>query len=318
MEGVPGEPRYGAPAYTNVVYPIPLNPPHVPRENPTGEYRYAFDVPGRLPRRRRTPAVRRRRLLLRGLAERHPARRRQGLAAAHRVRRLVRPETGTAERDRGPGPPMVGRHLSGRPGHVVAVRHLPVCVDPGAAARGHLRLLRPRRLRPGDRRGHLARRRHRHGPPHRARPRHRRRRPGRAVRPRPRRAVERRAAAPLHRRAGQRRRTRPGPHRLPPRRDRRRRPAGQRQAAEVPRREPPRMASADRPHPEPGDDARRRAADEAAQHQRGPHLPLPAGLPLPGPVRRIRALGRRRVRPGDPRLRPGRLARQPGRRPGVA
>ena len=49
MDGVPGEPRYGAPAYTNVIYPIPLNPPHVPRENPTGEYRYAFDVPEDFP-----------------------------------------------------------------------------------------------------------------------------------------------------------------------------------------------------------------------------------------------------------------------------
>ena len=49
MDGVPGEPRHGAPAYTNVTYPIPLNPPHVPRENPTGEYRHAFDVPGDFP-----------------------------------------------------------------------------------------------------------------------------------------------------------------------------------------------------------------------------------------------------------------------------
>ena len=30
---------YGAPAYTNVVYPFPVDPPHVPRANPTGEYR---------------------------------------------------------------------------------------------------------------------------------------------------------------------------------------------------------------------------------------------------------------------------------------
>ena len=49
MQGVPDEPRYGKPAYTNVTYPIPLNPPHVPRENPTGEYRYAFDVPADFP-----------------------------------------------------------------------------------------------------------------------------------------------------------------------------------------------------------------------------------------------------------------------------
>ena len=48
------------------------------------------------------------------------------------------------------------------------------------------------------------------------------------------------------------------------------------------------------------------AADEAAQHQRGPHQPLPAAPALPRPVRRARALGDRRVRPGDARLRAGR------------
>jgi beta-galactosidase len=36
---------YGAPAYTNVVYPFPLDPPHVPTENPTGDYRTGFRVP---------------------------------------------------------------------------------------------------------------------------------------------------------------------------------------------------------------------------------------------------------------------------------
>lgn len=36
---------YGAPAYTNVNYPFPLDPPFVPDENPTGEYRRAFDLP---------------------------------------------------------------------------------------------------------------------------------------------------------------------------------------------------------------------------------------------------------------------------------
>src|SRR3712207_4405376 len=30
---------YGAPAYTNVVYPFPVEPPHVPDENPTGDHR---------------------------------------------------------------------------------------------------------------------------------------------------------------------------------------------------------------------------------------------------------------------------------------
>jgi beta-galactosidase len=36
---------YGAPAYTNVRYPFPVDPPHVPNENPTGDYRLHFDVP---------------------------------------------------------------------------------------------------------------------------------------------------------------------------------------------------------------------------------------------------------------------------------
>ena len=36
---------YGAPAYTNVLYPIPVDPPHVPNENPTGDYRRSFDLP---------------------------------------------------------------------------------------------------------------------------------------------------------------------------------------------------------------------------------------------------------------------------------
>ena len=37
---------YGAPAYTNVVYPFPVEAPHVPDENPTGDYLRRFDVPG--------------------------------------------------------------------------------------------------------------------------------------------------------------------------------------------------------------------------------------------------------------------------------
>ncbi|MBR8743278.1 glycoside hydrolase family 2 TIM barrel-domain containing protein [Nocardiopsis sp. MG754419] len=36
---------HGAPAYTNVHYPFPLDPPFVPDENPTGEYRRVFDLP---------------------------------------------------------------------------------------------------------------------------------------------------------------------------------------------------------------------------------------------------------------------------------
>jgi beta-galactosidase len=40
---------YGAPAYTNTSYPFPLDPPRVPDENPTGDYRRAFRVPAGWP-----------------------------------------------------------------------------------------------------------------------------------------------------------------------------------------------------------------------------------------------------------------------------
>lgn len=36
---------FGRPQYTNVIYPIPVCPPHVPTENPTGTYRRYFTVP---------------------------------------------------------------------------------------------------------------------------------------------------------------------------------------------------------------------------------------------------------------------------------
>ncbi|MFI7446338.1 glycoside hydrolase family 2 TIM barrel-domain containing protein [Nonomuraea sp. NPDC049714] len=36
---------HGAPAYTNVAYPFPIDPPHVPTENPTGDHRRVFDLP---------------------------------------------------------------------------------------------------------------------------------------------------------------------------------------------------------------------------------------------------------------------------------
>src|SRR3954449_7988928 len=36
---------YGAPAYTNVRYPFPVDPPFVPDENPTGDYRRTFEAP---------------------------------------------------------------------------------------------------------------------------------------------------------------------------------------------------------------------------------------------------------------------------------
>ncbi|WP_212841692.1 glycoside hydrolase family 2 TIM barrel-domain containing protein [Catellatospora sp. IY07-71] len=36
---------WGNPIYTNVRYPIPVDPPHVPTENPTGDHRLVFDLP---------------------------------------------------------------------------------------------------------------------------------------------------------------------------------------------------------------------------------------------------------------------------------
>ncbi|MBO0867407.1 MAG: DUF4981 domain-containing protein [Micromonosporaceae bacterium] len=35
---------YGSPAYTNVRYPFPVDPPRVPTQNPTGEYRHTFEL----------------------------------------------------------------------------------------------------------------------------------------------------------------------------------------------------------------------------------------------------------------------------------
>src|ERR671921_1741266 len=36
---------HGAPAYTNVAYPFPIDPPNVPDENPTGDHRVGFRLP---------------------------------------------------------------------------------------------------------------------------------------------------------------------------------------------------------------------------------------------------------------------------------
>ena len=38
-------PGNGRPAYTNVRYPFPVDPPYVPTENPTGDHLRAFDLP---------------------------------------------------------------------------------------------------------------------------------------------------------------------------------------------------------------------------------------------------------------------------------
>lgn len=40
-----GDGNWGRPVYTNVVYPFPIDPPHVPDANPTGVYRRRFVLP---------------------------------------------------------------------------------------------------------------------------------------------------------------------------------------------------------------------------------------------------------------------------------
>ena len=40
---------HGAPIYTNHLYPFPVDPPHVPTENPTGDHLRLFDLPGDWP-----------------------------------------------------------------------------------------------------------------------------------------------------------------------------------------------------------------------------------------------------------------------------
>ncbi|GMK54128.1 hypothetical protein CspeluHIS016_0107140 [Cutaneotrichosporon spelunceum] len=46
--------KYGRPAYQNIRYPFPVDPPLVPTENPTGLYRLAFDLPSDWPTRGKT------------------------------------------------------------------------------------------------------------------------------------------------------------------------------------------------------------------------------------------------------------------------
>ncbi|MFJ5683911.1 glycoside hydrolase family 2 TIM barrel-domain containing protein [Streptomyces sp. NPDC093099] len=40
-----GDGAHGRPIYTNVQFPFPIDPPHVPDENPTGDYRRHFEMP---------------------------------------------------------------------------------------------------------------------------------------------------------------------------------------------------------------------------------------------------------------------------------
>ncbi|MFE9022794.1 glycoside hydrolase family 2 TIM barrel-domain containing protein [Streptomyces sp. NPDC007808] len=44
-----GDGAFGSPIYTNHLYPFPVDPPHVPTENPTGDHLRAFDLPADWP-----------------------------------------------------------------------------------------------------------------------------------------------------------------------------------------------------------------------------------------------------------------------------
>ena len=77
---------YGRPQYTNVQFPFPIDPPHVPDENPVGDYRRTFDRPG-WDVATRAAALRRRRVGVPGGAQRHRGRGRQGQPAGPGVRR---------------------------------------------------------------------------------------------------------------------------------------------------------------------------------------------------------------------------------------
>ena len=117
---------FGQPAYTNVRYPFPVDPPHVPDENPTGDYRVAFELPddwaaGRV-MLRFDGVDSCARVWLNGTligTFRQPAH--------GGVRRQLRGALQRAQRAGRAGAPVVVGQLPGRPGHVVAVRHLPRC-----------------------------------------------------------------------------------------------------------------------------------------------------------------------------------------------
>lgn len=49
LAGAPHTWPYGTPAYTNVLFPFPVEPPHVPNDNPTGEYRTTLRLPADWP-----------------------------------------------------------------------------------------------------------------------------------------------------------------------------------------------------------------------------------------------------------------------------
>ena len=72
LAGVPGPVRYGAPAYTNVTYPFPVDPPPRPGPQPDGGVPAALHAAPRLGSRRVDAGpLRRGRLVLRRVRQRH-------------------------------------------------------------------------------------------------------------------------------------------------------------------------------------------------------------------------------------------------------
>ena len=269
---------YGAPAYTNVVYPFPVDPPHVPDENPTGDYRRRFTAARGLARAWTRCCASRAstRACARGstasssgvsMGSRLPAEFDVGEAAA----------AGRGERARRARAPVVGRRPTSR------TRTCGGCRASSAASRcsrgpagglddvfvhadyDHARgagTLRVDTDAPARVLGARARARRR-----------------RAARPCPSPRVEP-WSAELPRlydaEVVERGRARAAADRLPHRRRRGRAAEGQRPAGAAARRQPARVRPRPRPRRVRGAHAPRRAADEGAQRQRRAHQPLPA------------------------------------------
>ena len=115
-------PATARPLHPAVLYPFPVDPPHVPTENPTGDHRLRFRLPADWDAERTvlrfegadSPA---------GVAERPGAGQLDREPAAGRARRHRRPGRPRRGQPAGrTGAAVVGGQLPGGPGHVVAVR----------------------------------------------------------------------------------------------------------------------------------------------------------------------------------------------------
>ena len=306
LAGLPGPPRYGAPAYTNVTYPFPVDPPHVPDRNPAGEYRRHFTLPPdwdsggsaivRFDGVDSCFAV-----FVNGAAVGHSKGSR--LVREFDITRLVRPEdnviavrvhqwsAGSYLEDQDMwwlSGIFRGVTLINEPGGAVRDFFVHADYDAGHGTgtgilHGRVRDQRPATLSVPE----LGIAGAEAGTEH-----HVAAEPWSDEHPRLYDAVLTSPGGDISFRVGFRRiEVRDGQIRLNGHID------------PVPRREPARVAPGNRPQPGRGHHAGGRRADEAAQHQRGADQSLPARPAVPRPVRRVRAAGDRRVRPGDPRFR---------------